>query len=392
MKASTGKRFFASLLMLTMLLSAAAFGGAAASADGLPDISMDLSDEDRQLSLISSRLSELKQPEDEHPWYYTVTDLNHDGRLEFVAASQHPEKRDTNLRVWEVGEDRSSLTECSLVKDAEESFPDILTEAADTYYNGATDTWYYQFYDNIVLSDTEVYTSKTAVWLKDGTLEYEAYAVEHSTVSGGVRIVSHTDANGSTISPEQYNAAGSNAMAGLARTSTNFEWLKAAEADSLTLLTDSFSVFMGQKKPIESFPVPKPAALQVPEASPSSTSAPSPTPVPPAPQPQIWLSITKNPTNENHTEGETAYFVFEAQYQSLASVKRRHPGYAGLFSDHVERIEKQLAETVSRFVYRKHSRLAVIAGAGAGIFKRGAVHEGHGAGDERHHGPIQGPH
>jgi hypothetical protein len=55
--------------MLTMLLSAAAFGGAAAYADGLPDISIDLSEEDRQLSLISSRLSELKQPEDEHPWY-----------------------------------------------------------------------------------------------------------------------------------------------------------------------------------------------------------------------------------------------------------------------------------------------------------------------------------
>lgn len=319
MKASTGKKVFASLLMLTLLLSAAAFGGAAAYADGLPEISMDLSDEDQQLSMISSRLSELKQSEDEHPWYYTVTDLNHDGRLEFIAASQHPEKRDTNLRIWEVGDDRSSLTECSLVKDAEESFPDILTEAADTYYNAATDTWYYQFYDNIVLSDTEVYTIKTAVWLKDGKLSYEAYALEHSTVSGGVRSVSHTDANGATISPEQYNAAGSNAMAGLARTSTNFEWLKAAEVDSLTLLTDSFSVFMGQKKPIESFPVPKPAALQVPEASPSPTSAPTPTPVPPAPQPQTWLTITKNPTNENHTEGETAYFVSGANaYESVS--------------------------------------------------------------------------
>ena len=37
MKASTAKSVFASLLILTMLLSAAAFGGAAAYADGLPD-------------------------------------------------------------------------------------------------------------------------------------------------------------------------------------------------------------------------------------------------------------------------------------------------------------------------------------------------------------------
>ena len=314
MKASKGKRLFASLLVLAMLLSAAAFGGAAAFADSIPAITMELSDEDQQLALISSKLSELRQPDGEIPWYYTVTDLDHDGKLEFVAASQHPQSRSTNLRVWEVNEDKSSLTECALEKDTEESFPDILTEAADTYYNEATDTWYYLFHDNVVLSDTEVYTVKTAAWLKNGQIDYESYAVEHSVVDNGVRSVSHTDMNGKTISPEQYNAAGDNAMAGLARTSTNFEWLKAAEVDSLALLTDSFAVFMGQKKPIESFPIPTPAALQVPEETPAPSPAPSP-----APQPQIWLTITKNPTNENHIEGETAYFVSDANaYESVS--------------------------------------------------------------------------
>ena len=117
MKASKGKRLFASLLVLAMLLSAAAFGGAAAFADGIPAITMELSDEDQQLALISSKLSELRQPDGEIPWYYTVTDLDHDGKLEFVAASQHPQSRSTNLRVWEVNEDKSALTECALVKD-----------------------------------------------------------------------------------------------------------------------------------------------------------------------------------------------------------------------------------------------------------------------------------
>ena len=31
-------------------------------------------------------------------WFYAVTDLDHDGKLEFVAASQHPQSRSTNLR------------------------------------------------------------------------------------------------------------------------------------------------------------------------------------------------------------------------------------------------------------------------------------------------------
>lgn len=307
-----GKRLFASLLMLALLFSA--FAGAAAFADGFPGASMELSDADRQLALISSKLAELKQPAGEIPWYYTVTDLDHDGKLEFVAASQHPQSRATNLRVWEVNDDRAALTECGLVKDPEESFPDILTDAADTYHNEATDTWYYMFYDNVVLSDTEVYTVKTAVNLKNGKIDYDAYAVEHSVVKNGVRGVSHTDANGMTISPEQYNAAGDNAMAGTARSSTAFEWLKAAEIDSLTLLTETYAVFMGKKAPTESFPIPTPAALRAPEETPAATPAPTP-----VPQPQTWLSITKNPTNENHSEGETAYFVANANaYESLS--------------------------------------------------------------------------
>ena len=50
----------------------------------IPNITMDPSDEDQQLTLISSKLADLKQPDSEHPWYYTVTDLDHDGNLEFV--------------------------------------------------------------------------------------------------------------------------------------------------------------------------------------------------------------------------------------------------------------------------------------------------------------------
>ncbi len=307
------KKTVSILLMLTLMLSAAAFGSAAAWAADIPNITMDLSDEDQQLTLISSQLSGLKQSDSETPWYYTVTDLDHDGNLEFVAASQHPQSRATNLRIWEVGADRSALTECTLDKDPEESFPDILTDAADTYYDEATDTWYYMFYDNVVLSDTEVYTVKTAVHLKDGKIDYDAYAVEHTQVKNGMRVVSHTDTSGKPISPEQYNASGDNAMVGMKRGSTGFEWLKAAEIDSLTLLTESFAVFMGQKNPTEAFPVPKPAALEAPEETP----APTPTPAPP--QPQIYLNITKNPTNESHSEGETAYFVANANvYESLS--------------------------------------------------------------------------
>ena len=305
---STGARHLLALLLtLTVLLGAAVMGGAAAFADETQSADANQADEDRQLALIESAFSGLKQPDGETVWYYTVTDLDHNGRLELIAASQHPQSRATNLHVWEVSADRSALAECALAKDAGESFPDILTDASDTYFSAAAGAWHYLFYDHVVLSDTEVYTVKTAVTLKDGTIGYVAYATEHTVVTNGSRDVTHTDANGAAITPEQYNAAGHDALAGTARSSTNFEWLTADKAADPAKLADSYQVFMGRKAASEDFPVPQPAALSA-----------SPTPAP-APQSQVYLTITKNPTNENHTEGETAYFVAAASaYESLS--------------------------------------------------------------------------
>ena len=305
------KRILAYLLVLTMLASMTVMASAGAYADGeLQNITMAPTDIDNQLSYIFSQVSSLKQ-NDGNTWYYTVTDLDHDGSLEFIAASQHPEDRSTNLKVWEVGADRNSLTECTLAKDPEESFPDILTDVADTFHNTTTDTWDYLFYDNVVITPADVYTSKSAYHLKDGIISYEAFAVEHTLLIGGARNVTHTDANGVAIAPEQYNAAGVDAFAGCERSSTNFQWLTAAKLDDQMSLIDAYSVFSGLKAPTEIFPVPKPEALQAPTATPMPTPAATAAPAPAAPAPvqAVYLTITKNPTNENRSEGGTALFV-----------------------------------------------------------------------------------
>ena len=266
----------------------------------------------QQLKLIASKIDDLKQSDSTNTWYYAVVDLDHDGRLEFLAASLHPTDRSTNLKIWTVSSDGTALTECQLNKDEGESFPDIMTDTADSYYVKDTDTWYYMVNDNIVLSDNEVYTVKTAVDLKDGTLEYHAYAIEHTVLANGVRNVSYTDANGLAISAEQYNSSGVNAFIGAERSNTAFEWLTADKVGDLDHLTNSYEVFLGTREPTETFPVPKPAALDdaespaTPTPAPTPAPAPTPQPVPPAP---VWLYITKNPTNENRTVGGSAIFV-----------------------------------------------------------------------------------
>ena len=327
------KRFFSLLLAALMLFSLAACGSASASSQDAPaktqtetqapaeteaqPVSVpasELSDIDAQLKLIHENMDKLQQPTGELPWFYAVTDLNHDGCLELIAASQHPSDRSTNLKLWEVSADRKALAECKVQKDEEESFPDIMTDSVDTFHVTATDTWNYLFYDNIVLSDTEIYTSKSAFRMKDGVMSYEAFAIEHTLVENGTRHISYTNPDGDDISQAEYSSAGILAFDGAERSNTSFEWLTAEDAKSLVRLTDSYAVFMGVKKATENFPVPKPAALQAPEATPAptATAAPAATPVPtpvPVEQP-MYLMITKNPTNEPGKKlGSTALFV-----------------------------------------------------------------------------------
>ncbi len=312
------KGYLSLLLTLAMLLSLALCVGVSAAADAAA------SPKD-QLKLIASQVEALKQNDSANTWYYTVTDLDHDGCLEFVAASQHPVDRSTNLKVWTVSRDGTALSECSLNKTEDESFPDIMTDTVDSYYVKDTDTWYYMVYDNVVVSNAEVYTIKTSVSLKDGVIGYTPYAVEHTVVNNGIRSVSHTDINGISISTDQYNTLGADAFAGAERSNTAFEWLTADKVGNLDRLTESYEVFLGTREPTEIFPVPKPEALggtaATPTPVPAATPAPTPVPTPvptPAPIQPIWLTITKNPTNENRNVGGNAIFVACSNvYESL---------------------------------------------------------------------------
>ena len=276
------------------------------AADADEPAPVELSAIDQQLVLIHSQIQDFIQTESELPWYYTVTDLDHDGNLEFIAASQHPADRTTNLKIWEVSADGKSLTECKVSKEEDESFPDIMTDCADTFYDKQSDTWSYLFYDNVVLSDNEVYTVKTSASLKDGAIGYESYAVEHTLIQNGKRDVSYTDNNGAAISQELYNAAGVNAFADAERSSTNFDWFTEDSAVNRLRLADSFAVFMGTREPTETFPVPKPAAKQDAEATPAPTAKPE---AGKKSQEPLYLEITKNPTSENRKSGDTAPFV-----------------------------------------------------------------------------------
>jgi len=167
-------------------------------------------------------------------------DFDHNGRLEFFAADQHPADRSINLKVWEVNAEPTDVTECTIEIDADESFPDLVTNAADTYYDRERDRWSYMFYDNVVMSPVEVYTVRCSVTMRDGVIGQQAYAIEHSELVDSYRYVSHMDPDGNLISADQYNAAGAKEFNEAERTTTHFDWFTSAEAGTPGRLEASF--------------------------------------------------------------------------------------------------------------------------------------------------------
>ena len=235
------KKILSAVLAVLMLLTVCA--GALAA-----PVQLSAADADAQIRFIYSKLSTMKQNEAKKAWSYAITDLDRNGQLELLAASEHDADHTTTLMVWEVNKSIDTMVKC------------------------------------VVKSDQEAYSLKCSVTMKDRSLSYDQYAVMHVVTNGGNQTVTYTDMEGKPITEDQFNAAGVSAFPSQSRSGTNFDWF-AYDEISLTRLSDSYAVFIGEKMPVKPAPTPKPA---------------------PGPS---FLMITKNPTNEVRSVGETAWFV-----------------------------------------------------------------------------------
>ena len=244
-----------------------------------------------QIEYLFNNFNTFKQAESaDAKWSYAVTDLDHNGRLELLAASVQGDGRYTHVMAWEMGADLKSAAPIQVNVPEDESFPDILTDSADTFYNQVSNTWVYMFYDNIVFSADEAYYAKCAVKLADDGLSFQQLAIQHNQAAGGIVNTAYMDNSGNAITGEQYNAAGTEGPAELIKSSTNCEWVDAANVTSQNMLFNSYAVFKGMMQPT------------------SKTAQPAQAPA----QSGGFLTITKNPTNESRTVGGTAYFVANA--------------------------------------------------------------------------------
>ncbi|MBQ8076046.1 MAG: hypothetical protein IJ237_08690 [Oscillospiraceae bacterium] len=308
-KKSIFQSLFAVLLVLAFALS-----GLTAFAD-----SPSVQQADSQLNTIFATLPTLKQAANGDVWRYAVTDLNHNGCLEVIAASLHASNA-SNVKIWELNADASAFQELKVNVPDGESFPDLIADTADTYHDVAGNTWAYIFHDKIALSEQNVYTVICAVTLKDSVLSFNQLAIEHAEVVNGIMNTSYTDNNGFPVSADAYNAAGVNAFAATERSNTAFGWFRLEDITEVASLANSYAVFTGEKELERSTPRP---TSTLPSVAPAP-SAPAAAPVQQQSAPAAnntrpaYLSVTKNPTNENRKQGDRALFVANANaYDSL---------------------------------------------------------------------------
>ena len=269
---------------LSLLLVLALFMSIGLSAWAAPVRASDESTAE-QIYLILAQFDSLKQDGGSDAWLYAVTDLDHNGRLELIAA---PAQGGIQPCVWEAGTDGKTLSACTISRTGDQPFPAITVNNADTYYDQASDTWHYAFNAHREVSANEVYDSKCAVSLVNGAVSSEVFATAHSTFSNNAVNVAYTGKDGAAITGDAFNAAADAAYPGTVKCSTNFYWFHASEANASRLM-DSYAAFKG--------------ALLSQKPSPAAGAAPVA---------GNFLMITKNPTNESRAIGDTAWFVAEA--------------------------------------------------------------------------------
>ena len=276
------KRFLAFALTLVLLLSLCVTGYAA-------PLRASAGDAQAQIDVIFRDFGSCRQADSDGTWFYAVTDLDHNGHLELLAASVQASSLLPAAKVWELNADCSALQPCRLNIADNEVFANILTDSAETRYDKDKDAWFYLVSDYYQVSADDGFVVKSAVVLKSGELNYGALAYEDIGPSGS----SFTDTDDKPITAEEFVAIGDRFFKGSQKTGTSFEWFTAAEASRLAVFTDSYAVFTGAKAPSHTF-----------------AGAPA--------FPAGFLAVTKNPTTECHVPGETALFVAGANaYTSL---------------------------------------------------------------------------
>ncbi len=244
-------------------------------------------DQQRRILEAARSLWEFSEPYFESPWFYTFTDLDHNGRLEVIAATTQGTGIFTYAHFWEITEDFSELREVwheSEEIEGPEDWPEIVMNKLTGYRDEAADRWYYVC-ENVARSGAAyAYSSWNALCLKDGAAEWELLAYKDTEWDeNGAEHVECFDAQGHPITAQEYDRAAADRFEGLDRFEIALDWTQ---------------VDIPYDEPDEAEPTPVPET-PAPQTPPVSIGTPR-------------FRITKNPSSEALSVGGKTWFIAHA--------------------------------------------------------------------------------
>lgn len=142
-------------------------------------------------------------------WYYMVSDLDQNGRLEIVCSMIEAEGQYSTSYFYEVNESATGLTPIPYEEAVEnESEPDLIANGTDVYYDPEKQIYSYIEEDVVRAGTTDSYIAKSAISIRDGEVHNRIlmYAKDSPDYMGTYTI--YTDSYGNRIRESKYSDAG----------------------------------------------------------------------------------------------------------------------------------------------------------------------------------------
>ena len=163
----------------------------------------------------------------ESPWFYTYTDLDHNGRLEVIAVTTQGSGIFTYAHYWEVLPDGSGIRNCwheNVEIEGPDDWPEIILDSLPCYYDRASDRYYYPCEGVTRIGAAQQYWAWYALCLKDGIADWELLVSKQIDWDEHGEHVSCQDAAGNSIYEQDYNSAVERHFAGMEKSILPLSW------------------------------------------------------------------------------------------------------------------------------------------------------------------------
>ncbi len=181
-------------------------------------------------------------------YFFTITDLNQNGRLELILSTCQGTGMYTTSAYYEVNEEMDGLLALSADLLEGDSEPDIINNTSVAYHQADTDIWYYIFKDSMRAGAAGYYENTSSVWIESDTVQYEILGKFSLLYEGESEVSSYQNALDQDITEAEYETISDQQYQGYEKYSVSLNWINVSDTTD-----DTDQLFTKAKESFEGF-------------------------------------------------------------------------------------------------------------------------------------------